>query len=628
MAAKALINEPSQVVTEALEGLVAATPHLALLEGFPSVSATPPFQLLSLHTSAHVLMGLPAPHAGGGSGHEPATAGYVGAGMLTAAVCGEVFASPSEDAVLAAIRATTGEAGCLLVVNNYTGDRLNFGAAAERAKAEGLDVQTVVVADDCAIKSKAAVGRRGIAGSVFALKAAGAAAASGASLAEVTAAAEATISRVGSMGASLTGCTLFGQPKSDRWAAREVELGLGVHGEPGTYREKLSTPRQLARLCCTLSPSPICVPHLGAGERVALLVNNLGSTTALEMHVAAHAAAQLVQSQLHVELERLYCGRFMTSLDMHGLSITLLRLDDATLELLDAPTKAPAWPSTPAVYSAAIQLLPVPAGATDEQVAGRSSAEGPSSEQGQLAHRCIAAVCEALVQAEAELNALDAKVGDGDCGSTLAQGAVAIQQQLASLPLDDPSAAALALGRLVGRAMGGTSGAVYKILLTAIGASLRQHHAEQPTLAVVATAVLDGARAVSKYGGAQLGSRTMLDAIIPAAQVQRGGCWTFCFCLESFPCIPQQGTPSNVCRCSRRRQRRIGPRRRPLLRLLPQRPRAQRPPKTWRPPLAAAATCRLSVWRGTWTPVPGQWRCGWVLWQRRSSLIMWPERLF
>ncbi|PSC68530.1 3,4-dihydroxy-2-butanone kinase [Micractinium conductrix] len=450
-------------------------------------------------------------------------AGYVGSGMLAAAVSGEVFASPSEEAVLAAIRAVTGHAGCLVIVMNYTGDRLNFGAACERAKAEGLKVEMVVSADDCALQSNGVVGRRGIAGSIFVHKIAGAAAAAGGSLADVKAAAEAAAANVGSLGASLTSCTLFGQPAEQRLGPDELEMGLGIHGEPGAYREKIRPLSDIVHdLVTRIAADTGCYLPIEKGERVALLVNNLGSTTPLEMNAAARAAARLVEARLQARLERLFVGPFMTSLDMHGLSLSLLRIpDDATLALLDAPTQALAWPATPPIYSGSKLLLPLPTGATDDPAAATEDG-GQDGEVAAATRRCLEAVCKALAEAEGELNALDAKVGDGDCGSTLAKGAAAVQQQLGALPLADPAAAAVVLARLAGHSLGGTSGAVYKILLTGTGASLaeqrRQTDGAAPTLADLAAALSDGAAAVGKYGGAQLGSRTMLDAVVPAAK--------------------------------------------------------------------------------------------------------------
>ncbi|KAL4434444.1 hypothetical protein ABPG75_000885 [Micractinium tetrahymenae] len=517
MAAKALIDSPETVVTAAIDGLVSSNPHLARLDGYPDIKVVID-ATFDKSSSVAVI-------SGGGSGHEPAMAGYVGRGMLAAAVCGEVFASPSEDAVLAAIRAVTGPAGCLLIVMNYTGDRLNFGAAAERAKVEGLKVEMVVTADDCALKAKAAVGRRGIAGTVLVHKIAGATAAAGGSLEEVKAAAEGAAASIGTMGASLSGCTVFGQPSSDRLGPQEFEMGLGIHGEPGAYRERMRPMSGIVdEMVSRIAGETDSYLPVEKGDRVVLLVNNLGSTTPLEMHGAAAAAARLVQSQLNATVERLYIGPFMTSLGMHGLSVTLLRgANEAIMKLLDAPTEAPAWPSAPAIYAPDKAPLPLPTGPndeTEEQAAGAAAGSGTDTEQAQTVRRCLEAACRALHAAEAELNALDGKVGDGDCGSTLAKGASAIQAALQSgaLPLGDPASTALALASLAGRSMGGTSGAIYKLCMTAAGASLRQQGQQGLTLPAAAAALLAGVAAISKYGGAQLGDRTMLDALGPAAE--------------------------------------------------------------------------------------------------------------
>lgn len=222
-ASKHFINSPDDVVTQAIDGFIATHHHLTRLDGYPSTKV--------LIDSTFDKYNHVAVVSGGGSGHEPAFGGYVGNGILAAAVAGEVFASPSEDAVLAAIRAVTGPKGCLVLVNNYTGDRLHFGGAVERAKAEGLAVDLVAVADDCALPGKTRVGRRGIAGMAIVLKIAGAVAADGGSLSQVTEAAEMAAANIGSMGCSLSVCTLPGQSRiEERIGAEEMEMGLGLHG--------------------------------------------------------------------------------------------------------------------------------------------------------------------------------------------------------------------------------------------------------------------------------------------------------------------------------------------------------------------------------------------------------------
>ncbi|CAI5462267.1 unnamed protein product [Closterium sp. Yama58-4] len=221
--AKKLINDPSDVVLEMIEGLVETYPNLQYLDGFPDVKV-----VLRADVSRGTYEKV-AIISGGGSGHEPAHAGFVGKGMLTAAVCGDVFASPSVNAVLMAIRAVTGPAGCLLIVKSYTGDRLNFGLAAEQAKEEGFKVDMVVVGDDCALPPPRGIaGRRGLAGTVFVHKVAGAAAEEGKSLADVAAEARQVAGLVGTMGVGLSVCTVPGGFPSDRLPATKMELGLGI----------------------------------------------------------------------------------------------------------------------------------------------------------------------------------------------------------------------------------------------------------------------------------------------------------------------------------------------------------------------------------------------------------------
>jgi dihydroxyacetone kinase len=225
---KKLINNPDDVVTEFIEGLVETYPGLQYLDGFPQIKVV---LRADVERGAYDKV---AVISGGGSGHEPAHAGFVGPGMLTAAVSGDVFASPPVDSILAAIRAVTGPMGCLLIVKNYTGDRLNFGLAAEQAKSEGYKMEMVIVGDDCALPPPRGIaGRRGLAGTVLVHKVAGAAADAGLSLADVAAEAKHASEVVGTMGVALSVCTLPGQVTSDRLGPKQMELGLGIHGEPG-----------------------------------------------------------------------------------------------------------------------------------------------------------------------------------------------------------------------------------------------------------------------------------------------------------------------------------------------------------------------------------------------------------
>ena len=305
-----LINDPRRVVREALEGLVDLNPSLALLETEDVI----------------VRADLPPPQArqvavlsGGGSGHEPAHAGYVGAGMLSAAIAGDVFTSPSVDAVLAAIRAVSGPAGAVLIVKNYTGDRLNFGLAAEMASAEGIPTKIVIVADDVALHDTVEPShRRGIAGTVLVHKVAGAAAAAGLALDDVVAEASAAAAGLGTMGVALGPCTVpaAGKPGFSLDDG-EMELGLGIHGEQGVRRVRLEAADKVVD---TIVETLLAQTHL-PDRRVALLVNGLGGTPPMELSIVARHALAVLRAR-GFGVGRAWCGNFMTALEMPGCSLS------------------------------------------------------------------------------------------------------------------------------------------------------------------------------------------------------------------------------------------------------------------------------------------------------------------
>ncbi|WP_252977111.1 dihydroxyacetone kinase family protein [Pseudomonas oryzihabitans] len=406
--------------------------------------------------------------------------------------------------MLAAIRAAAGPAGALLVVKNYTGDRLNFGLAAELARSEGIPVETVLVADDAALRHTVAPERRrGIAGTVLIHKLAGAAAAAGRPLAEVAALARAASAELRSMGVALGACTVpaAGHP-GFQLADDEVEWGLGIHGEQGVQRgPRLGADGTVARLLDTLIEDG----GYPAGTRLALLVNGLGATPPLELALVARAAlSQLRQRGLVVE--RAWTGTFLSALDMPGCSLSLLPVDEARLALLDAPTRARAWPGDGRV-PAAPTLLPAPAAA----------AETTPRTPGPLAERLQAtadAVVASLLANGARLTELDSRAGDGDLGTSLARGAEAMRALPASVWYT-PASALAATGQALRRAIGGSSGPFYACAL--IRAAQLLDRVERPTLAQWAQALDGGVQALAELGGAQPGQRTMLDALRPAA---------------------------------------------------------------------------------------------------------------
>jgi len=474
------INSKESLVTEAIDGLVRTSGgRLARLDGYPHIKVV-------VRTDWD--RGKVALVSGGGSGHEPSHAGFVGQGMLTAAVCGDVFASPSVDAVLAGILAVTGRAGCLLIVKNYTGDRLNFGLAAERARAFGLRVEMVIVDDDVALPDLPQ--SRGVAGTLFVHKIAGALADQGADLDTVAAAARRVIAGAISIGMSLDTCTVPGSPKEDRIAPGMAELGLGIHGEAGIEQVAFAGARAaMAMVVDRLSP------HVGPGPHVALL-NNLGGATPLEMCVLAE---ELARSALADRVQWIIGpAEMMTSLDMQGFSVSLLPVDDAEVAALAAPVVPQAWPGLAALGPVAVR--PLPDGL-------RPILPLPSANPARRA--LIARCCTALIAAEADLNALDARSGDGDTGSTLAGAARALELALDRLPLADGTQLYRAIGMELSQTMGGSSGVLLAIFFAAAGDA----SASGKTWTGALEAGLDRVRQV---GGAAPGDRTMIDALAPA----------------------------------------------------------------------------------------------------------------
>ncbi len=484
---KQFINTKNALVTEAIDGFLrGGEGSLARLDGYPHIKVV---VRTDWDRTKVALV------SGGGSGHEPAHAGFVGQGMLTAAVCGEVFASPSVDAVLAGILAVTGEAGCLLIVKNYTGDRLNFGLAAERARSLGLKVAMVVVDDDVALPDLPQA--RGVAGTLFVHKIAGALAEGGADLDTVAAAAQRVIDGVVSIGMSLDTCTVPGSPKEVRIEPGKAELGLGIHGEAGVEQVDFEGAREavamvVERLSANLGPGP----H-------AVLLNNLGGAMPLEMSVLAE---ELARSEIADRLKWMVGpADMMTSLDMHGFSVSLLPVTADDEAALQAPAAPWAWPGLKPIGG--VEVLPLPEGLEPIRFT-------PSADPGRRA--IVEACCEILIGAEAALNALDAKSGDGDTGTTLATASRSLIAALDRLPLADLTQLYRAVGTELSQTMGGSSGVLLAIFFAAAGDA--SDNGEDAIDALAA-----GLDRIQQVGGAEPGDRTMIDALAPALAALRDG---------------------------------------------------------------------------------------------------------
>ncbi|MGF6102659.1 glycerone kinase [Enterobacter sp. A4] len=484
-------NDRKQLVNDAIEGILLSAPHANLVK----LDIDPAIRIVARGDWDKSRV---AVISGGGSGHEPAHAGFVGKGMLTAAVCGDLFASPSVDAVLNAIVAVTGDRGCLLIVKNYTGDRLNFGLAAEKAKRYGLKVEMVIVADDIALPDNKQP--RGIAGTALVHKIAGYAAEHGKSLSDVREIAQQACDNLWSLGVAMQTCNLPGSDDDEgRIKQGHVELGLGIHGEPGA--SVVDTQNSKAIIDTLVAPLRA---QAGKG-RFAVLINNLGGVSALEM---ALLTKELAHSALKEDIAYLIGpAPLVSALDMKGFSLTLLKLNDFFEKALHEDVETLGW-QKPVAFA---PLRTVAHSAIHDRV------EYTPSDNTRV-RECVSSVTNTLIQLENRLNALDAKVGDGDTGSTFAQGARDIAQHLEekTLPLNDVSTLLLLVGERLATVMGGSSGVLMSIFFTAAGQKL---HDGQP----LPEALLSGLAQMKQYGGADLGDRTLIDALQPALEALQKG---------------------------------------------------------------------------------------------------------
>lgn len=531
VAPKKFINEPSEAVSEFISGLLLQYPNtLQKLANHDVILST------SIdYDKVNIL-------SGGGSGHEPAHAGYIGKGMLTGAICGGIFASPSVASILAAIRAVTPDpsaavnrkGSCLLVVKNYTGDRLNFGMACEIANNEGRNVKMVVVADDAALaREKGVTGARGVAGTVFVHKAAGAAAESGASLDEVVAIAESMCGKVKSMGVALNAVTIPGATSTnDRLSGGQIEIGMGIHGESGVKQSPLQSADELASIMVnTIETFGIeedggkIVPTFNAGDDLAVMVNNLGGTSNFEMSILANSTVKVLEAK-KCTVSRLYVGAFMTSFDMQGVSISIVSLNDSLASLLDADCTASAWQKadvTSGPRPSSTELPEVAAPPSEEKDKKYLSIKVDVEDFSVAVEKILKAACKSLIESEPMLTKYDTIVGDGDCGMTMERGAKEILARLESKDLitSHPVPFFESIAVAVSASMGGTSGVLLEIMFRKMSSFLQ----EQSIIDEVAfqAAFEQGVESVSFYGGATVGSRTMLDSLCPAVDAMRSG---------------------------------------------------------------------------------------------------------
>jgi len=522
---KHIINNAPDLVVESLEGLCALNPQLSLHAQHKVVN------------QKHQDRSKVALISGGGAGHEPAHAGFVGSGMLTAAVCGNVFASPNASQVKYAIDLLDNQKGTLIVVKNYTGDVLSFGLSREQYAAAHPDqkgkVKFLVVGDDVAVgrTQGSIVGRRGLAGTVLVYKVAGALAERGGPLDEVYGVAEYVANNIATIGCGLEHCHVPGTGRSESSIKEnEIEIGLGIHNEPGfktvspVPNRKALIDQLLEMLTSTSDPERSFVDFKNDGQdEVVLMINNLGGLSELELGgIARDATAALTSRKINVQ--RLLVGAFMTSLNMPGFSLTLLRLPRSAnevptsvkeiLSLLDAKPETPGWkwasPNAPSITASVGSQFKT----LKPQVSG--------IKHGGDAHKfeeIIQKACVSLVQAEPEITRLDSIAGDGDCGLTLKGGAEATLEAMKAglINGDDILNSVLEISRIAEEKMGGTSGALYSIFFSALGQGLADATKASPGGAVTSQVWTQAAshalETLYGYTRARPPSRTLIDPL-------------------------------------------------------------------------------------------------------------------
>lgn len=486
---KFFMNDRKSLINDVIEGVILTSPYKNLAK----LDVDPAIRVVVRRDWDKKKVAL---ISGGGSGHEPAHVGFVGKGMLTAAVCGEVFASPSVDAVLNAIVAVTGKAGCLLIVKNYTGDRLNFGLAAEKAKGMGYDVELVMVSDDISLPDNKQP--RGIAGTVLVHKIAGYAAEQGKSLKDVTKIAQQAIDATASIGVAAAGCSLPGggeDEEEQRIESGHVELGLGIHGEPGVSTMKTQNSKKVVDTLVEKLQQ-----HVKKSDKLAVLINNLGGVSPLEM---SQITKEVVHSALGSSVRYLIGpASLVSALDMKGFSLSVIALKGGIEEALLAEVEAAGW--HPLVKLEKLATKKGKAISDKKFVKASSNAE---------VGKIVETITQTLSGLEDELNKLDAKVGDGDTGSTFATGARDIQKQNKGkkLPLNNVADLLGVVGDRLATVMGGSSGVLMSIFFTAAGKKVAEGEK-------LPKALLFGLERMKHYGGADLGDRTMIDALQPALE--------------------------------------------------------------------------------------------------------------
>ncbi|PEK29811.1 dihydroxyacetone kinase subunit DhaK [Bacillus pseudomycoides] len=511
---KKIINQPETLVMEMCNGMVMAHPELELLKKYKVIKKK------EMNENKVTLI------SGGGSGHEPAHAGLVGKGMLDAAVCGDVFASPSQIQVYQAIKATASKKGTLLIIKNYSGDIMNFKNGAHLATEDGIEVEYVRVDDDIAVEdSLYTVGRRGVAGVVLVHKIAGAAAEEGMDLMQVKAVAEKAAANVRTIGLALTSCTVpaSGSP-TFKLGEDEMEYGVGIHGEPGRKREKIATADELA-----LRMTNDLVKDLGLDEdaEIAVLVNGFGGTPLQELYLFNNAVTREL-SKRNIRINITFVGNYMTSIDMAGISLTVMKLDDELKTLLSKECNTPAFKVDGPIES--VEYVDIAEHEEEKPVFFETET---AEEHAIIKNEVITLnnmiylidkMSEVIIKNEVPFCELDTHAGDGDFGMSVAKGFKQLKREWSSI-LDQEhlniGTFLDACSMVIMEHCGGASGPIWGGAFRAAGKAMEgKMELTVGEFAEMLQAALHGIQSIGErsFGrGAEVGDKTLVDALVPCA---------------------------------------------------------------------------------------------------------------
>ncbi|MDC7287595.1 dihydroxyacetone kinase subunit DhaK [Blautia schinkii] len=516
---KKIINKPEQAVMEMCRGIAQANPSVELITKYKVIKKK------EINPSKVSLI------SGGGSGHEPAHAGFVGKGMLDAAVCGDVFASPSQIQVYQALRATASEKGTLMIIKNYSGDMMNFKNAAHLAAEDGIQVDYVKVDDDIAVEdSLYTVGHRGVAGTVLVHKITGAAAEAGAELSEVKRIAQKAIDHVKSIGFAFSSCTVpaKGTPTFEL-GEDEMEYGVGIHGEPGISREKAASADELAD---RMTDSLLKELNMDGDsqEEIAVLVNGFGATPLQELYILNNSVMKRLKAH-GVKASRVYVGNYMTSIDMEGASLTFMKLDQELKGYLTAPSQAPGFPvfgdekDVSFVCGAEEETISRESSFTVETAPECSRIKNNKLSLGNIVYM-VDKMAEVIINNEVPFCELDSHAGDGDFGMSVAKGFRQLKREWPEIIENGKDSIGSFLQEcaiVIMEYCGGASGPIWGSAFRAAGriAGDRMEVSVSEFAEIMQAAVKGiqetGARSFGR--GAVVGDKTLIDALVPCADI-------------------------------------------------------------------------------------------------------------